>query len=73
MRLLILLLVCGFLFSGSFFSEKKKEIPFKNRIAVPIYFKYGLSIGYDDNVFRFSENEKNNENLDIYMGNSRFI
>ena len=31
--------------------DEEANIPFKNRFIVPIYFKYGLSIGYNDNVF----------------------
>ena len=42
----------------------------KNRLLVPFYVKFGASIGYNDNVFKFSESEKKNSNSYNYMGSS---
>ncbi len=42
----------------------------KNKLLVPIYFKFGTTVGYNDNVFKFSDSEKNNSNSYNYMGNS---
>ena len=35
---------------------------------MPVYIKVGTSIGYNDNVFKFSDSEKNNSNSYNYMG-----
>ena len=46
------------------------SIPFKNRYIVPLYLKVGLSVGYNDNIFLFSDEEKNDNDSYKYMGNS---
>jgi len=48
----------------------KDQILFKDRLLVPLYVKYGLSIGYGDNLFKFSDSEKDNFNSYSYMGES---
>ena len=48
----------------------KDQISFKDRLLVPIYIKYGVSVGYNDNLFRFSDTEKDNFNSYNYMGQS---
>ena len=53
------------------FGNYSNDIPIKNKLLVPIYLKYGLSVGYDDNVFRFSDSEKDNESSYNYMGESK--
>ena len=40
---------------GNYSNGKNFSIPIKSRLIVPIYLKYGISVGYDDNVFRFSD------------------
>ena len=60
-----------FLCSISLFASGSiQNTPLKNKLLVPLYFKYGVSMGYNDNVFRFSESEKNNEDSYKYMGQS---
>ena len=71
MRLNLLIIFSGLCFLlGESLDVARLNIPIKNRFLVPVYLKYGLSIGYDDNVFRFSESEKNNESSYDYMGGS---
>ena len=55
---------------GDYVDNKNSDISIKSRFMVPIYLKYGVSFGYDDNVFRFSDSEKNNESSYNYMGDS---
>ena len=43
-------------------------MPLKNRLLVPLYIRVGTSIGYNDNVFKFSESEKSNSSSFDYMG-----
>ena len=68
MRVFIIIFYLCALFGN--YSNSKDNIPIKSRFLVPIYLKYGLSIGYDDNVFRFSDSEKNNDDSYSYMGSS---
>ena len=63
MRLRLFIILFSFLFSLD-------NIPIKNRLLVPIYIKYGIAIGYNDNVFKFSESEKDNLESYNYMGPS---
>ena len=55
------------LFSISFC---KSNVLLKDRLLVPIYVKYGMSIGYGDNFFKFSDHEKDNPSSYNYMGDS---
>ena len=45
-------------------------ISLKNRLLVPFYFKYGVSFGYNDNIYRFSDSEKNGQKINDYIGKS---
>ena len=45
---------------GVFISSENPS--FKDRFSVPFNIRYGVSLGYNDNVFKFSESEK--EDLD---------
>ena len=45
-------------------------MPLKNKLLVPIYLRLGTSIGYNDNIFKFSSSEKNNIDSYNYMGSS---
>ncbi|MAX10014.1 MAG: hypothetical protein CMG13_04015 [Candidatus Marinimicrobia bacterium] len=69
LRLFAIILGLCLLFGNSS-DDRNSEVSIKSRLLVPIYFKYGVSFGYDDNVFRFSDTEKNNENSYNYMGQS---
>ncbi len=46
------------------------SISIENRLLVPLYFRYGASLGYNDNIYRFSDSEKNGQNINDYMGKS---
>ena len=48
----------------------KDYVSLKDRLLVPIYIKYGISAGYNDNLFRFSDTEKDNIGSYNYMGES---
>jgi hypothetical protein len=46
------------------------SVPLKNKLLVPIYLRLGTSVGYNDNIFKFSSSEKNNIDSYNYMGSS---
>ena len=46
------------------------SVPIKNKLLVPIYLRLGTSVGYNDNIFKFSSSEKNNIDSYNYMGSS---
>lgn len=46
------------------------SVPLKNKLLVPIYLRLGTSVGYNNNVFKFSSSEKNNMDSYNYMGSS---
>ena len=48
----------------------REHISFKDRFLVPIYIKYGISAGYGDNLFKFSDTEKENFSTYSYMGSA---
>ena len=54
-------------------SFTKNYISLEDRFLVPIYIKYGVSFGYNDNIFRFSEHEKKQNDVQNYMGSSTYF
>ena len=60
-KIKFIILLCSFLLSS---------VPLKNKLLVPIYFDFGLSFGYNDNIFKFSDDEKERFSSYDYMGSA---